>query len=252
MADLLYADAMQHLEVALHGSPISGLIDLLADRLSWSTFSMQPTVQSPHVYTSPPSAPPLPTIPIVEVTSPMPEKTSDDRTDMSDDDRTDKSVTTGPGPQEAPKTFWSIAALSLHQLLYEMFLLPAPLLHPIQLLWYLNLWFWLMLTLKSSTGLVGAKTISVTSVPFIILWLYVDPHQETSQYYHWISWLSPGYPQYCFTMQEQKEDASNMNCAFCCGTVTLFNSCDCFWSSCLLCILFIYIQFIFVALISYI
>ena len=95
VADILYVDAMQQLEVALLSSPASGLIDLLAERLPQSPFLMKPTVQPPHVYTSSPSAPPPPTIPIVGVTTSMPEKTSDDKTD--------KSVTTAPGPQEAPQ-----------------------------------------------------------------------------------------------------------------------------------------------------
>ena len=56
---------------------------------------MRPTVQPPHVYTSTPSAPPPPTIPIVGVTTPMPENTSDDRAD--------KSATVVSGPQEAPQ-----------------------------------------------------------------------------------------------------------------------------------------------------
>ena len=56
---------------------------------------MKPTVQPPHVYTPSPSAPPPQTIPIVGMATPMPEKTSDDKTD--------KSVTMAPGPQEAPQ-----------------------------------------------------------------------------------------------------------------------------------------------------
>ena len=95
MADLLYVDAMQQPEAALLGSPASGLIDILAEGLPQSPFSMKPTVQSPHVYTSSPSAPPPPTIPVVGMSTSMPEKTSDDRTD--------KSVTTAPGLQETPQ-----------------------------------------------------------------------------------------------------------------------------------------------------
>ena len=55
---------------------------------------MKPTVQPPHVYTLSPSAPPPLMIPIVGVTTPMSERTSDDKTD--------KSVTMAPGSQEAP------------------------------------------------------------------------------------------------------------------------------------------------------
>ena len=57
MEDLLYVDAMQQLEVALLGSPASGLINLLAERLPLLPPAMRPTVQPPHVYTLSPSGP---------------------------------------------------------------------------------------------------------------------------------------------------------------------------------------------------
>ena len=58
MAGLLYADAMQQLEVVLLGSPASEVVDILAERLLQSPPWIRPTVQPPHVYTSSPSAPP--------------------------------------------------------------------------------------------------------------------------------------------------------------------------------------------------
>ena len=59
MADLLYADAMQPLKVALLGSLADGVIDLLAEILLWSAPSMRQTVHPPHVYTSTSSVPPV-------------------------------------------------------------------------------------------------------------------------------------------------------------------------------------------------
>ena len=44
-------DAVQQLEVALLGSPASGLIDLLAERLHPSTIPTTPNVQPPQAYT---------------------------------------------------------------------------------------------------------------------------------------------------------------------------------------------------------
>ena len=86
-------DDMQQLKVALLSSPASGLIDILVERLQQSPLPMKPNVQLPQVYTSSPSAPPPQTIPIVGVTSPMPEKASDNETD--------RAVTMAPGPHKA-------------------------------------------------------------------------------------------------------------------------------------------------------
>ena len=86
---------MQQLEVALLGSPASGIINLLAEILSWLPPSMRQTVQSPHVYTSTPLAPPPSTIPIVGITTSMTEKTGDERAD--------KNATMISDPQEAPQ-----------------------------------------------------------------------------------------------------------------------------------------------------
>ena len=86
-------DVVQQLEVALLGSPASGLIDILADRLQWSSFK-NPNVQPSQVYTSSPSAPAPQMILIVGVTAPIPEKVSSDWTD--------KGVAMAPDSPEEP------------------------------------------------------------------------------------------------------------------------------------------------------
>ena len=72
-AELLHADVIQQLEVALLGSLAAQVIDLLA------TGGMQPTPASkgnvilpPQAYTSTLMAPPPPTVPIVGITSSLP------------------------------------------------------------------------------------------------------------------------------------------------------------------------------------
>ena len=86
-------DAMQQIKVALSGSQASGLLDLLVERLQQSPLPMKPNVQLPQVYTLSPPVPPPQTIPIVGVTTPMPEEASDDETD--------RGATMAPDPQEA-------------------------------------------------------------------------------------------------------------------------------------------------------
>ena len=92
MADLLHVDAMQQLEVALLGSPVAGIIDLLAIGLPQSQLPLIPTVQPPLVYTSTPLAPPPPAPPIMGVTSLTPEMTTDER------------AAKVPDPQEVPQS----------------------------------------------------------------------------------------------------------------------------------------------------
>ena len=62
-------DAVQQLEVALLGSPASSLIDMLTDRLQPSTILTTQTVQSPHINTTTPMAPPPTYAPMVGLTS---------------------------------------------------------------------------------------------------------------------------------------------------------------------------------------
>ena len=76
MADLIHADAIQHLEVALVGSPAVEVVDLLSSGLSQSrpvtvTMTAQP---HPCTYTSTPPAPPTASVPVVGVfeCSPIP------------------------------------------------------------------------------------------------------------------------------------------------------------------------------------
>ena len=86
-------DAVQQLEVALLGSAAAGLIDLLTERLQQPSY-LKPNVQPLQVYTSSTSAPPPQMIPTVGLNTPLPEKTSDEKTD--------RIATMAPHFQEAP------------------------------------------------------------------------------------------------------------------------------------------------------
>ena len=79
MADLMHADAIQQLEVALLRSPAAEVMDLLSTGLSKSKPATVTTVQPHHhTYTAtppaPPPAPPPASVPVVGVSksSPVP------------------------------------------------------------------------------------------------------------------------------------------------------------------------------------
>ena len=73
MAELLYADVIQQLEVALLGSPAAQIIDLLgAGWMQMTLMSMGTVIHPPQVYTSTPVVPPPPAVPTVGVTSSLP------------------------------------------------------------------------------------------------------------------------------------------------------------------------------------
>ena len=67
MAELLHADAIQQLEVALLGSPVAQLINLLATGVIAST-SQRQMIHPPQAYTVTPMVPPPSPIPIVGIT----------------------------------------------------------------------------------------------------------------------------------------------------------------------------------------
>ena len=74
MADLMHADAIQQLEVALLGSPAVEVVDLLSGGLSQSGPVTVTAQLHPCTYTSTPSAPPPVSVLIVGVSkfSPIP------------------------------------------------------------------------------------------------------------------------------------------------------------------------------------
>ena len=76
MADLLQADTVQQLEVALLGSPVAQVIDLLSRGLAQTKSSTSTTPAQPHprIYTSTPPTPPPSSVLVVGVstTSQMP------------------------------------------------------------------------------------------------------------------------------------------------------------------------------------
>ena len=74
MADLLHADAIQQLEVALLGSPAAQVIDLLAGGLIPSSIVAVPAQPHPGACISTPPAPPPTSIPVlgVNTTGPRP------------------------------------------------------------------------------------------------------------------------------------------------------------------------------------
>ena len=93
MVDLLHAEAIQQLKVALLGSPAAHIIDLLMTGSSqFQPTSISTAVHHPQAYTSTPSAPPLTSIPVVAVTSAAPGKA------------TDESAATASDPQEVPQS----------------------------------------------------------------------------------------------------------------------------------------------------
>ena len=66
MADLLHADVIQQLEVALLGSPASEITDLLSGGLMQAKPVMLSSAQPhPCTYTSSPPAPPSASVPVV-------------------------------------------------------------------------------------------------------------------------------------------------------------------------------------------
>ena len=67
MAELLHADTIQQLEVALLRPPAAQLINLLASRVMAST-SQRQTIHTPQAYTTTPMVPPPSTIPAVGIT----------------------------------------------------------------------------------------------------------------------------------------------------------------------------------------
>ena len=69
MADLLHADAIQQLEVALLGTTAPQVIEVLAGGLTLSTSFMGPTQPYPKGFTSTPPAPVPTLVPILGVTS---------------------------------------------------------------------------------------------------------------------------------------------------------------------------------------
>ena len=69
MADLLHADTVQKLEVALLGSPVAQIVDLLLEGItqaqaSTSTAPMQPY---PRSFTATPPTPPPSSVPLVGI-----------------------------------------------------------------------------------------------------------------------------------------------------------------------------------------
>ena len=73
IVELLHANAIQQLEVAFLGSPSTQILDLLAAGMRQPASTSQGSaILPPKVYTSTPMAPPLPTIPIVGITSSLP------------------------------------------------------------------------------------------------------------------------------------------------------------------------------------
>ena len=69
MADLLHADTMQQLEVALLGSPAAQILDLLSSGWEQAKPASMPSSGQPHpqAYTSTPPAPPSSSMPVVGV-----------------------------------------------------------------------------------------------------------------------------------------------------------------------------------------
>ena len=73
MAELLHANGIQQLEVALLGSPTVQIIDLLiAGMRQPASTSQRSAILPSKAYTSTPMAPPPPTIPIVGITNSLP------------------------------------------------------------------------------------------------------------------------------------------------------------------------------------
>ena len=74
MADLLYADAMQQLEVALLGSPTAPVLDLLSSGMQTTLMPVMtvPLQPSPKAYTSTPPAPAPTSVPVVGISSSLP------------------------------------------------------------------------------------------------------------------------------------------------------------------------------------
>ena len=72
MADLLYAYAMQQLEVALLGVPTVQVINVLASRLASSPWLDPPTQPHPKMYTSTSPSPYPPSVPIMGIFSTFP------------------------------------------------------------------------------------------------------------------------------------------------------------------------------------
>ena len=73
MAELLHADVIQQLEVILLGSPAAQILDLLAAGvMQLASTSKGNVILPPKAYTSTLMAPPLPTAPIIGITSSLP------------------------------------------------------------------------------------------------------------------------------------------------------------------------------------
>ena len=69
MADLLHADVIQQLEVALLGSPVIQVVDLLAEGLTQTQASKSALLAQPQCQfsTTTPPAPPPSSVPVVGV-----------------------------------------------------------------------------------------------------------------------------------------------------------------------------------------
>ena len=74
MADLLHANGIQQLEVALVGSPAAQVIDLLSEGLVQSSVATTSAFVQPHPrsYTSTPPVPPPTSLPVEGISSPSP------------------------------------------------------------------------------------------------------------------------------------------------------------------------------------
>ena len=70
MAELLHADAIQQLEVALLGSPVAQLLEVLTTGMMYPASTLQQQViHPPQAYTMTPMVPPPSTISIVGITN---------------------------------------------------------------------------------------------------------------------------------------------------------------------------------------
>ena len=69
IADLLHANAIQQLEVALLGTPAAQVIDLLTGALAPSSSVAAPAQPHPRTFMSSPPAPPLTSVPVMGVST---------------------------------------------------------------------------------------------------------------------------------------------------------------------------------------
>ena len=72
MADLLYADAVQQLEIALLGLSMAQVINILASRLASSPWLDTPSQPCPKMYISTSPSPHPPSVPIMGMSSTIP------------------------------------------------------------------------------------------------------------------------------------------------------------------------------------